>query len=98
MLFQPVPNFDTLEPTIFIDDTELKNVDHYKYLGSVISSDGFLGKEIIVRISKASQALVRLCHGVLNNHNITLSTKLKVYNAIVLTSLLYDCKAWTLYQ
>ena len=98
VLVQPAPGSDTPKPAIVIDDTELKTVDSFKYLGSVISSDGSLDSEIAARISKASQALGRLRNRVLNHHNVTLSTKLKVYNAVVLTSLLYGCEAWTVYQ
>ena len=31
-------------------------------------------------------------------HNIQLFTKLKVYSAVVLTSVLFGCEAWTLYH
>ena len=34
----------------------------------------------------------------MDNRNIKLSTKLKVYKAVVLTSLLYGCETWTLYR
>ena len=85
-------------PNIVIDDTQLANVQHFKYLGSTISSDGSLDREIESRISKASQALGRLRNKVLSQHNIRLQTKLKVYNAVVLPSLLYGCESWTLYR
>ena len=42
--------------------------------------------------------LGRLRAKVLNHQNICHSTKLKVYRAVVLTSLLYGCKTWTLYR
>ena len=80
-------NYETLK---------LKTVDDFKYLGSVISGDGTLDKEINARICKASQALGRMRVRVLNQHSIRLSTKLKVYKAIVL--LLYGCETWTLYR
>ena len=69
-----------------------------KCLVSVISSDGSLDKEISARICKASQALGRLKTRVVNQHNTRRSTKLKVYRAVVLTSLLYGCETWTLYR
>ncbi|XP_076047199.1 uncharacterized protein LOC143028697 [Oratosquilla oratoria] len=65
---------------------------------STISNDGSLEKEISARICKASQALGRLITRVLNQRNVKLSTKLKVYRAVVLTSLLYGCESWTPYS
>jgi hypothetical protein len=98
VLLQPAPNTTPPQPCITIDGTQLKNVDTFKYLGSTISSDGTLDKEIAARIQKASQALGRLRTKVLQHKDIRLSTKLKVYNAIVLPSLLYGCETWTLYR
>ena len=88
----------TPPPTITIDDKALVNVEHFKYLGSTRSCDGSLDREIDCRISKASQALDSLRNRVLSEHNIRLSTKLKVYNAVVLPSFLYGCETWTLYR
>ena len=98
VLHQPAPSTNPLAPTIVINDTQLKNVEHFKYLGSTISCDGSLDKEIDARISKASQALGRLRNKVLSQHNIRLSTKLKVYTAVILPSILYGCETWTLYR
>ena len=98
VLHQPAPNTHPPAPNIIIDDTLLGNVDHFIYLGSSISCDGSLDKEIATRISKASQALGRLRNRVLIQHNIQLLTKLKFYNAVVLPSLLYGCDTWTLYR
>ena len=89
VLFQPLPAAVAHRPTISIDGTQLKTVDDFKYFGSVISSDGSLDKEISALICKASQALGRLKTRVLDQHSIRQSAKLKVYRAVVLTSLLY---------
>ena len=64
----------------------------------MISVDGSLDKEIAYRISKASQAQGRLRNRLLNHHNVTLDTKLKVYRAVVLSSLFYGCETWTVYR
>ena len=88
-VLQPAaPNRNTPEPTAFVDGTQLKNVDNFKHLGSSISSDGSLDREVTSRINKASQALEGIGARVLNQHNIRPFTKLKVYSAVVLTSLL----------
>ena len=60
VLFQPAPAAVAHQSTSSIDGTQLKSVDDFKYLGSVISSDGCLDKEINARICKASQPLGRL--------------------------------------
>jgi hypothetical protein len=98
VLLQRAPVYNALPPSITIDGTELKTVKDFKYLGSVISCDGTIDKEISARICKASQALGRLKTRVLNQHNIRLTTKVKLYKAIVLTGLLYGCETWTLYR
>ncbi|KAL1255557.1 hypothetical protein QQF64_013618 [Cirrhinus molitorella] len=91
--FQPTPL-----PTITIEGTELRTVEHFKYLGSFISSDGSLDKKISTRIRKASQSIGRLRTRVMNHRIIKKSTKIKVYKPVVLTSLLYGCETWTLYR
>ena len=99
VLYQPSPASTVNDPpTILIGDTALKTVEHFKYLGSVVSSDCSLDREISTRINKASQALGRLRTRVMNHKSIKLPTKIKVYKAIVLTSLLYGCETWTLYR
>ena len=96
VLHQPAPH-SLLSSTITIDDKPLVNVEHFQYLESTISCNGSLDREIDARISKASQALVSLRNRVLSEHSIRLSTKLKVYNAVVLPSLLYVCETLRLY-
>ena len=98
VLFQPVHAAVVHRPTISIDGTQLKTVGDFKYLGSVVSSDGSLDKEISAGICKASQALGHLKTRVLSHHNNRQSAKLKVYRSVVLTSLLYGGEAWTLYR
>ncbi|XP_024052555.2 uncharacterized protein LOC112104472, partial [Terrapene carolina triunguis] len=98
VLHQSAPGSNASVPSISIDGTQLKVVENFKYLGSVISSDGSLDNEINARISNASQALGCLRVKVLNHHNIRMSTKLLVYRAVVLSSLLYGCETWTLYR
>ena len=98
VLVQPAPNTTRPQPVITIDEVQLKCVDSFKYLGSTISADGSLDKEITSRSQKASQALGRLRVKVLQQKGITLSTKLKIYRAVVLPSILYGCETWTLYR
>uniref|UniRef100_A0A5F8G576 RNA-directed DNA polymerase n=1 Tax=Monodelphis domestica TaxID=13616 RepID=A0A5F8G576_MONDO len=97
VLFQPAPGRPTNQPCITIDGTQLSNVNTFKYLGSTIANDGSLDHEINARIQKASQALGRLRCKVLQHRGVSTAMKLKVYNAMLLSSLLYGCETWTLY-
>ena len=54
--------------------------------------------EVIARIAKASVAFGRLRANVWERNGIKLDTKLKVYKAVVLPTLLYACEIWTVYQ
>lgn len=60
VLNQPAPNTSHSKPTIIIDGTQLVNVERFNYLGSTLSQDGSLDREIEAQISKASQAVGRL--------------------------------------
>ncbi|KAK4309191.1 hypothetical protein Pmani_019155 [Petrolisthes manimaculis] len=71
VFYQPSPaSPEHHPPTILIGDTALKTFEHFKYLGSVISSDGSLDREISARIGKASQALGRLRTRVMNHKKL----------------------------
>ena len=54
--------------------------------------------EVNARIAKASAAFGRLRGSVWDRSGIRLDTKLKVYKAVVLPTLLYACETWTVYQ
>ena len=45
-MHQPAPESSAALPSINIDNIQVKSVNHFKYLGSVISSDGTLNREI----------------------------------------------------
>ena len=54
--------------------------------------------EVTARTAKASVAFGRLRTNVWERNGIRLDTKLKVYKAVVLPTLLYACETWTVYQ
>ena len=51
--------------------------------------------EVTARTAKASVAFGRLRSNVWERNGIRLDTKLKVYKAVVLSSLIYACETWT---
>ena len=87
-------------PSISIDDYTLKVVEEedFTYLGSTISNNLSLDTELNTRIGKAATAMARLAKRVWDNSLLTTNTQMKVYQACVLSTLLYGSEAWTLYS
>ena len=84
-------------PSIRINNNVLEVTDHFTYLGSTITSNVSLDKEIDKRIAKAAGVLARLNKRVWENKQLSLNTKLKVYQACILSTLLYGSETWTTY-
>lgn len=83
---------------LHIDGTPLSNVDSFTYLGSVISCDGTADNDILRRINLAASSFGRLRERVFLNGNLKLVTKISVYRAVVISTLLYGSETWTLYR
>ena len=98
VLFQPSPIAAYKQPHIKVGDTELNAVNSFTYLGSTITRNCTIDSEVDARIAKASAAFGRLRQNVWDRRGIREETKLKVYGAIVLPTLLYACESWTVYQ
>ena len=94
--YNAVPVADTI--ALSINGEPLKEVTSFKYLGSHISANCTLDDEINYRIGQANGAYGRLRIKVFENHNLRLTAKVMVYQAVVISSLLYGSEAWTLYQ
>lgn len=83
---------------IYIDSTALGTVNVFKYLGNNIASDGSCDKEIDHRISAAARAFGSLYHRVWKSHELPIKTKIRVYETVVLSSLLYSTETLTLLE
>ena len=97
VMFQPAPGNPVLNPVIVIKNTILDVVKSFVYLGSTVSENVQLDCEISARIQKAAAAFGDLKERVWSQHNITPRTKIMVYMAFVIKSLLYCCETWTTY-
>jgi len=83
-----------------INDRQLSVVKSFCYLGSYISWNGSLDEELSSRL----QGLLQLWQANLSSvewsrypcgQSIRVDIKVSVYKAVVLTTLLYGCEAWT---
>nr|VZI25662.1 unnamed protein product [Spirometra erinaceieuropaei] len=98
VMHHPPPNSATTPnaPQINVNGTQLQVVENFPYLGSTLSRNTKIDDEVVNRISKASQAFGRLQSTVWNLHDLQLRTKLKMYKAVILPTLLYGAETWTL--
>ena len=96
VLYQPASGNAYVPPAVKIEGKQLNAVDNFKYLGSTISNCASIDAEITARIAKATAAFGRLTKRLWANRNIRLDTKISVYKAAVITSLLFGCGTWTL--
>ena len=60
VMYQPLPRDAYSPPHKSIDGPNLKAVEHFIYLGSVISNDATVSKDLDNRLSKASSSFARL--------------------------------------
>ena len=98
VMYQPAPGVSYIEPSITIHGQKLSVADKFTYLGSTLSRSASIDEEVTYRLSRASSAFGRLKANVWDRKGLTIATKLKVYNAVVLPSLLYACETWTVYS
>ena len=98
VLYQPRPNANSRNVNIRVDEQVLENVESFNYLGSCLSAKANIDAEISRRLQSASAALGKLQSRVFNNKDIYESTKMKVYKAVVLPTLLYGSETWVTYS
>ena len=95
-MFQP-NSTTTLEEVINVDDTILNRVQEFTYLLNN-SSKKRTDAEIQNMMSKPTIYFGRLRERLWNNHNVSIRVKVKIYLAIILSTLMYGAKTWTVYR
>nr|VZI41714.1 unnamed protein product [Spirometra erinaceieuropaei] len=98
VMHQPPPHSATAHnasPQISVNGTQLQMVEDFPYLDSTLFRNTMIDEEVANRISKASQAFSLLKSTVWNRHGLQLSTRLKMYKAVILPTLLYGAETWT---
>jgi len=98
VMLQPRPGSSPPKPDIFVKDTALNVADKFCYLCSVLSQNAEINDDITRRIGAASAAFGRLETCLWKERGVRLSTKVAVYKAVVITTLLYGCESWITYR
>ena len=68
-------------------------MDDFTYLGSNISAENSVQKNISARINKARSSYCSLCN-IWKSNIYSLKTKLRLFNSNVISVLLYGCQSW----
>lgn len=99
-LYQPVKIIrpPPVPVDIMINNEPLVQCTDFKYLGSTVSSNAKLDRELSYRIGNASAAFGKLQDRLWRNRHVSIRVKCKVYRAVVLTALLYGAETWTVYR
>ena len=79
--------------SITVNGEVVDEVDHFTYLGSKVSTSGDGEEELLVRISKASQAFASL-RGNWRSKKISQKTKIRFFKSNVLSTPLYSAESW----
>ena len=83
--------------SLFIKDYALETVNSFIYLGSTVTSTTSLDTEIGKRIGHAPTNMSKLSQRVWENQKLTTPTKMAVYRARIISTLLYGSESWTTY-
>ena len=79
--------------SIALEGEVIGRVESFEYLGSVVCHDGDVRKEVGIRAGKAGAVFSKM-KKVWNSGGISLKTKLKLFNATVMSVLLYGSETW----
>ena len=82
---------------IYMYDKQIENVEHFKYLGPMLTNAGNSINEIRIKLSTAVSALVKL-EKIWRYGEIEFKLKCRLYNSLVLSTLLCSCGTWTLLE
>ena len=85
---------DPSSPASLDSTTSIEVVKDFTYLGSVISSNGSLLPELQAKLSKASSVMGRLNRHLWQKPNISRTTKLRIFDALVGSVMLYGADTW----
>ena len=78
---------------VLIEDENIQEVEKSVYLGCEVRKDLNIRNEVGIRIVKAGAAF-RNIEKIWNENGVSLRTKLKQFNSIVLSVMLYEYESW----
>ena len=78
-----------------IDGETVETVSDFIFLGSKITADGDCSCEIKRRLLLGRKVMIKL-DSIFKSRNITFSTKVRLFKAIVFPVVMYGCESWSI--
>nr|VZI43853.1 unnamed protein product [Spirometra erinaceieuropaei] len=98
VVHQPPPDAAYVATQVNVNATQLQLTDNFTYPGSTLFRTTKIDAEVARRITKASEAFSRLQNTVWNRHGLHLNTKLKLYKAVILPTLMDRAETWMVHK
>ena len=86
---------DTVKPDLKINGESIQWVDEFPYLGSLITSDNSLSKDIKRRLALASSSFKALMP-IWRSKDLSLRLKTRLFDTLIIPIAIYSCETWTL--
>ena len=83
----------TSNAPVTVDNHQIREVESFVYLGSVVDRQGGTDRDVIARIGKARGAFVML-KNIWASKEIRTSTRIRIFNSNVKSVLLYGSETW----
>jgi len=84
---------DQVTSPLIINQQNIEHVHKFTYLGSIFTDDGDVTTDVNCRLGKAAAVFQRI-RSIWASSEISTSTKIWLYNAIVLSVATYACDTW----
>ncbi|KAJ4450100.1 hypothetical protein ANN_01507 [Periplaneta americana] len=81
------------EFNIECEGQNLERVESFKYLGTIITSDGRVDQEVLNRVKKATSAYYQISNTIVGKKEITTKTKIQIYNSIIKPIIQYSTES-----
>ena len=81
--------------TITVNETELRQVQQFKYLGVLVTSDGRCRSEIKSRIGQAKTSFLKM-KSIICNNSLSIPIRMRVIQCYIEPILTYGCESWTM--
>ena len=78
-----------------VDNGSIERVEEFKYLGTTLTNENSIQKEIKSRL-KLGNACYHSLQNLLSSSLLSKNLKIKIYRTIIFPVVLYGCETWSL--